>query len=114
MDNEKVENKRLEPEPEKPKTTDKPEQQLMTVKAPSDEDTLQDDMEVCDSAGSALAEKRPRDVNGEDSTTSGDAGRGEPPAKTPGMRRPTLKRRPNLQTNQWAEAKQPSQKPLGT
>ncbi|KAL3204373.1 hypothetical protein MRX96_041243 [Rhipicephalus microplus] len=69
MDNEKAENKAFEPEPEKPKTTDKPEQHLPTVKAPSDADTLEDDMEISDSAGSGLAGKRPRDFGGEDSTT---------------------------------------------
>ncbi|KAL3246153.1 hypothetical protein MRX96_057889 [Rhipicephalus microplus] len=114
MDNEKVENKASEPQPEKPITTDKPEQHLPTVKAPSDADTLQDDMEISDNAGSGLAGKRPRDIVGEDFTTSGDVGREEPPAKTIGMRRPTLKPRPNLQTNPRAEAKQPSQKLPGT
>ncbi|KAL3200914.1 hypothetical protein MRX96_043214, partial [Rhipicephalus microplus] len=92
----------------------KPEQHLPTVKAPSDADTLQDDMEISDNAGSGLAGKRPRDIVGEDFTTSGDVGREEPPAKTIGMRRPTLKPRPNLQTNPRAEARQPSQKLPGT
>ncbi|KAL3191242.1 hypothetical protein MRX96_018810 [Rhipicephalus microplus] len=81
MDNAKVENKAFKPEPEKPKTTDKPEQHLPTVKAPSDADTLEDDMEIGDSAGSGLAGKRPTDIGGEDSTTSGDLGRREPLAK---------------------------------
>ncbi|KAL3226137.1 hypothetical protein MRX96_004573 [Rhipicephalus microplus] len=114
MDNVKVEKKASEPEPEKPIMTDKPEQHLLTVKAPSDADTLQDDMEISDSAGSALAGKRPRDIVGEDFTTSGDVGREEPPAKIIGMRRPTLKPRPNLQTNPRAEARQPLQKLPGT
>ncbi|KAL3193797.1 hypothetical protein MRX96_000092 [Rhipicephalus microplus] len=114
MDIEKVEIKAFEQEPEKPKTTDKAEQQLPTVKAPNDADTLQDDLEVNDSAGSGLARKRPRDIVGEDLTTSGDVGREEPPAKTTGMRPPTLKPWPNLQTNPRVEAKQPSQKLPGT
>ncbi|KAL3228781.1 hypothetical protein MRX96_023683 [Rhipicephalus microplus] len=100
-------------EPEKPKTTDKLEQHLPTVKAPSDADTLYDDMEDSDSTGSGLAGKRPRDIGCEDPTTSVDAARGEPPAKTPGMMLLTLKQRPNLQTNPRLEAKQPFQKPPG-
>ncbi|KAL3192762.1 hypothetical protein MRX96_058813 [Rhipicephalus microplus] len=114
MDNEKVENKASEPEPEKPITTDKPEQHLPTVKAPSDADTLQDNVEISDSSGSALAGKRPRDIVGEDFTTSEDVSREEPPAKTTGIRRPTLKPRPNLQTNPRAAARQPSRKLPGT
>ncbi|KAL3244577.1 hypothetical protein MRX96_047161 [Rhipicephalus microplus] len=114
MDIEKVENKASEPEPEKPITTDKPEQHLPTVKAPSDADALQDDMEISVSAGSGLAGKRPKDIVGEDFLTSGDVVREEPPAKTTGMRRPTLKPWPNLQTNHRAKAKQPSQKLPGS
>ncbi|KAL3218474.1 hypothetical protein MRX96_031543 [Rhipicephalus microplus] len=86
MDIEQVENKASEPEPERPITTDKPEQHLPTVKAPSHADTLQDDMEISDSAGSGLAGKRPKDIVGEDITTSGD---GAPPAKRKAPNEPT-------------------------
>ncbi|KAL3218624.1 hypothetical protein MRX96_031438 [Rhipicephalus microplus] len=86
MYNEMVKNKASEPEPEKPITTDKPEQRLPTVKAPCDVDALQDDMEISDSAGSGLAGKRLRGIVGEHFTTTGDVGREAPPAKTTGMR----------------------------